>query len=158
MANHYTLTSFLDNGLEKSAFKLFNGPITVGTIAGFLAQYAALKTALDNITIGTLMRDMWVGDSTLISQAQPASKYAQRETKLLLTYEGQTSHKLFTATVPTVDLNLLTFVPGGKDAVSLVAGAEMIALKAAIEAMGKTPDNDAEAIVITAAKHVGRNI
>lgn len=158
MANHYTVTTMRDKTDEKSSFKLYNGAITAGTIAGFLTQYAALKTAIDALCLGVLAKDMWVGDSTELDASLPASNYAQRENKLLVTYKGNTTEKIFTATLPTVDLALLTFTPGGKDAVSLTVGAEVIALIAAIEAMGRTPDDDTETIEVIGLRFVGRNI
>jgi len=158
MANHYTLTTLLDKGGEKSAFKLFNGAITAASIAGFLTDYGALKTAVDAITVGTLHRDMWVGDSTLISSADPGTNLAQRENKLLVVYEGNTSHKLFTTTIPTIDLTKLTFVAGAKDNVSLTTPVEVTNLITAIEALGRTPDSDTETITVRRLQYVGRNI
>lgn len=158
MAHPYTNTTMQDRGGEKSAFKLYNGAITGASIAGFLTQYGALKTALADICFNNVFSDMWVGDSTLITTTPPASNYAQRENKLLIRYRGNTSNKLFTATVPTVDLSKLTFIAGGKDAVDITTGAEMIALVSAINAIGRSPDSDTEAITVVSAQFVGRNI
>lgn len=157
MANHYTVTTMQDHTLEKSVFKLYNGAITGASIAGFLTNYGALKTAIENICFDNIYQDMWVGDSSLITPAAPASHYAQRESKLLIRYRGATSGKLFTVTLPTVDLAKLTFVPGGKDAVDITTGAEMIALVTAIETIGRTPDSDTETITVESAQFVGRN-
>lgn len=157
MANHYTVTTFLDATGEKSSFKLHNGAITATSIAGFLTDYAALKTALDNMTVGTLSNDQWVGDASEISTTLP-SNLAQREIKLLIVYKGNTSNRKYTVTVPTLDLTKVQFMPGARDAVSLTAPAEMAALVNAMQTIGRSPDSDTETITVLSARVVGRNI
>lgn len=157
MAEHYTNTTFLDATGEKSSFKLNNGAITAASIAGFISDYNQLKAALDAMTVGTLHRDQWVGDSTLVSETLP-SNLAQREVKLLIGYRGATSNKKYTVTLPTLDLTKVQFIPGAKDAVSLTAPAEMVTLITEMQTIGRTPDDEAENIVVTYARVVGRNI
>lgn len=157
MADHYTITTFMDATREKSTFKLYNGAITAASLPGFLTAYGNLKTALDNMTVGTLSDDQWVGDKTHLSDALP-SNLAQREIKLLIGYHGATSNDNFTVTLPTLDLTKVVFTPGGGDAVSLTTPAEMAALVTAMEAIGRSPNDDAESIVVDYARVVGRNI
>lgn len=158
-AQHYTNTTFLDHSGEKTTFNLPNKAITVASLPGFLTQYGALKTALDDMTLGTLSEDQWVGDKTQISEARPTSKFAQREIKLeLLMNDTAGNQEPFRRSFGTVDLDKLTFPVGAGDNVDITAGAEMQALVAAIEALGAHPDDAAADIVVLGAKFIGRNI
>lgn len=157
MAQHYTVTTLMDATQEKSAFKLYNGAITAASLPGFLTNYASLKAAIDGMTVGTLSDDQWVGDKTHLSDVIPGN-LAQREIKLLIGYHGVTANKNYSVTLPTLDLTKVIFTPGGGDAVSLTQPAEMVALIDAIELIGRSPDNDAENIVVDYARVVGRNI
>jgi hypothetical protein len=158
MAQHYTVTTFRDWGGELSGVKVYNGAITGASIAGFLTEYGALKTALQGITLGTLAKDQWVGDATEISGSNPASPLAQRETKLLVTYIGDTSQKKYTLTVPTLDLAGNPPNVGQGDSIDLDVSAAMISFIAAFEQIARTPDNDTETVTVIRLRHVGRNI
>jgi hypothetical protein len=158
MAQHYTVTTFRDWGGELSGVKVYNGAITGASIAGFLTEYGALKTALQGITLGTLAKDQWVGDATDISSADAATPIAQRETKLLVTYVGNTSQKKFTLTVPTFDLDGNPPGQGEGDSIALDVSAAMIAFIGAFEQIARSPDSDTETVTVTRLRHVGRNI
>lgn len=55
--SHIGSLSFLDYSNEQSQFGFHFGPITALTIAAFLTQFGALRTAVDAITLGTLVAD-----------------------------------------------------------------------------------------------------
>lgn len=158
MAEHYTVTTFRDIDGELSTFQLHNGAITGASIAGFLSEYGALKTALDALTLGVLAKDQWVGDRTIISDALPASNFAQRELKLKFTMVGDSGGEAFYRTLPCPDLSLITIIPNSGGAVDLTAGVELPAAIAAIEQLGRHPDSDTETITVTRVEVVGRNI
>lgn len=152
---HYTVSTIRDRGKELSTFKLYNGAITALSIAGFLSDYGQLKTAITNLTLGVLARDLWVGDSTNLSDLVPTDPFAQREIGLRFHYTGDTTNKPYFVTLPCPDLSLVTFLSG--DEIDITVGAEVIAMVAAIEQIGRTPDDDAETITVQSAEVVGRN-
>lgn len=157
-AQHYSIITMLDHTNEKSSLRVYNGAITAVSLPGFLAEFGDLQAATAAITLGTMHSTQWVGDLDVLSQEIPASKYAQRENKLLVTYVGNTSGKLFQVTIPTIDLNVLEFVPGGGDAVSITSPAAIADWVSAFEAMARTPDSDQETVTVLRARAVGRNI
>lgn len=155
---HYTVTTFRDKDGEKSTFQLPNGAITAASIPGFLSEYGDLKTALDNMTLGVLASDQWVGDRTNISDAIPSDNFAQREFKLKFSMDGSGDGGIFHRTLPTPDLDLVTIIPNTGGAIDITVGTEMIALIAAIEALGRHPDDDTQTVTVIKCEVVGRNI
>jgi hypothetical protein len=154
---HTSTFTLLDASGEKSSVRVYNGAITAVSIGGFLTQFGALRDAINGITLGTVHKEMWVGDDTVLSQALPASPWAQRELKALVRYQGNTSQKVFTLEIPTIDLGTVTLVPG-TDLIQLDDGAEMAAFVTAFEAIARTPDDDTETVNVLDARVVGRNL
>jgi len=158
MAQHTSSITYLDATGEKAALKIYNGAVTAVSIAGFLSDFGDLQAATDAITLGTRHKNTWVGDDDVISNAIPANNQAQREIKLMVTYRGNTSQKLFHVTIPTLDLDAVQFVPGGGDAIVLADGGVIAAWVTAFETMARTPDSDLETVTVVKARAVGRNI
>jgi len=100
---HYSVFTLLDNSDEKSNVTIYHGAITPTSLAGFLTQFGAVRAAIDAITLGTMHKEMWVGDNTILSQVRPTSEFAQREVKWLVRYRGNTSNKVYTLTIPTAN-------------------------------------------------------
>lgn len=159
---HYLSFTFGDYSKEKSSVRVFHGAVTLASIAGFLDQIEPVRTAMDGITRGTIQKEMWVGDETILSQEYPTDPLAQRELKWLVTYQGDTSLKLYQFAIPTAD-------PAGVDGSSrarLLEGSDvgnllntqMAALVTAVEDIGRTPDDDEETITVRSIRLVGRNI
>lgn len=157
MAQHYYALTYRDATGETATMKVFNGAVTAVSIGGYLTAIGTLRTATDALTLGQAASEQWVGDNTLISADAASNNYAQRENKLLVQYKGNTTNKRFTLTIPTIDLALLTFIPGGKDAVQITAGAVQNWVDA-FEAIGRSPDDDTENVTVVGLKFVGRNI
>ena len=90
---------------EKTSTMRFNfGAITAVSIGGFLTQFGALRTALDGITLGTIQKERWVGDSTVLDNTPPNNFNAVRELAWLVEYEGETdSRGLHTCRIATPD-------------------------------------------------------
>lgn len=149
--------TMMDRGGEKSPVNFYAGDITAVSIAGFLTQFGALRTAIEGVTIGTVHKEMWVGDDTILSQVRPATNLAQRETKILVTYQGDTSLKLFNLEIPTADLVALTMDTDG-DGIVLADSGPMAAFVTAFEDIGRSPDDSEETVTVIRARHVGRNI
>lgn len=157
MAQHYSTFTIADRGQERSTMTVFNGAITAVSIGGFLTDLGALRTAVDGLSRGTIQKEMWVGDNTILDNTWPAADpEAQREDKLLVTYQGDTSKKLFHVTVPCIDRTKLTFDTKG-DGVSISTGAEVIAFVTAFEQIARSPDDDEETVTVVSMRFVGRN-
>lgn len=154
---HLSQFTFLDKSGEKSTHTIYNGAITAISIADFLTEFGDYRTALAGITIGTIHQESWIGDRTILSQALPASNWAQRETKLLVTYQGDNTDKLFTLEIPTPDLDSLTLAEES-DQVVLADDGVMAAWVTAFEQLARSPDSDQETVTVLRARIVGRNV
>lgn len=155
MANHYAVFTLRDHGGERSSVKIYNGVITAGTLPAYLTQLGALRTALDGITLGTIEKEMWVGDATLLSSALPADANAQRETKWLVRYFDTVTNKKYTFEIPTA---LLTGQLVANTGIADLTTTEMAAFVTAFEAIARCPDSDVNAVEISQIIHVGRNL
>jgi len=142
---------------ETSTFELPNGAITAVSIAGFLTSFGELRTAIDAVTLGTIRKESWVGDDTLLSEDLPASPYAQREIGLRIYMTGNDGSPEFHRTLPCPDLTAVQFTPGAGDFVSITEPQSIADLVAAIEAHGRHPDSDLENITVTKIRVIGRN-
>lgn len=148
--------TFLDFSGEKSTFSVSNGAITSVSLPGFLTQFGALRDAVDAITLGTLHKEMWVGDNTVLSNVRPTSVFAQREMKWLVRYQGNTSQKIFTAEIPTADPTGRLLA--GSDRADLTSGSGMPAFVTAFQNLVRSPDDPSETVTILDIYLVGRNI
>ena len=78
---------------------------------------------------------------------------AQGENKWLLRYTSNTLHQKFQLSVGTADLSLL---PSHQEFMDLSTGPGA-ALKAAFEAIARSPNAGAEAVTLDSVQYVGRN-
>lgn len=152
---HYSNFQLLDYSGERSTVSMFNGPITAGTIAGFLTAFGGMRTAIDGITLGTMSKEKWVGDDTLLSNALPANAFAQRELKWLVVYRNTVSNKIYTLEIPTADPTGRLIA--GTDRADL-AEANTAAFVTAFNAFARSPENDTDAVAVQEILLVGRNI
>lgn len=150
----YTL---LDWSNEKSNVTFYAGDITAVSLPGFLTEFGDLRDAVDDITLGTMHQEQWIGDRTLLSNALPASAVAQREFKWLVTYIGNTSGKKFQLEIPTANLTLTNVLQEGSDFADLDQ-TEMAAFVTAFEQIARTPDSDIETVTVQSIRIVGRNL
>lgn len=156
-AQHYGMFKIRDYSNETSTVKFYNGAITAASLPGYLTNFGALKSAVQGITSGIIASESWVGDNTVLSQAAPATPVAQRENKWLVTYEGDTSQKLYQMTVPAADItNAALFLANSDDAD--LASAPMAAFVTAFETIARTPDSDTETVTVKSIRYVGRNL
>lgn len=155
MAQHVSNFTLLDFSNESSGVRMYNGAITAASIAGFLTAFGGMRTALEGITLGTMKQEQWIGDTTLLSNTPPTNVFAQRESKWLVRYQGNTTQKIHNLEIPTAD-------PTGR----LIAGtdkadlteANMAAWVTAFEAFARTPDSDIETVTVLDVTLVGRNL
>lgn len=153
-AKHYAGVTVLDYSEEKSGTNFSIGAITAVSLPGFLTQFGSWKTALQNVILGTVSKDRWVGDSTDISNTPPTSPNAQVELKWLVTYEGASTKKKFRQELPTADPSKTV---AGTD-IADMTDADIAAYVTAFEAVAKSPDNDAEGVNVLDMRLVGRSI
>jgi hypothetical protein len=159
-AQHYAVWTILDYSDESSPLKVFNGAVTSTSIAGYITDLGSFRTLTQNLVLGTVSKEQWVGDNTIISQARPSDPDAQRERKGLVVYKGNTTNKLFTLTIPTIR----TKASGG--ASLIVPGTDLFDLAASpvapwiagFESLARTPDDDTETVTVQEIRLVGRNI
>jgi len=147
-----------DYGAESSTVAFAHGPITVGTIAGFLTQWGTLKTAIDGVIVGVLKSETVKLDETVLNQNLPTSPYAQRELKLKVNYVGDSGGAPTYLTIACPDLSALTLVGRNEVLLDDSAGGNVMApLVSAMEAIMVYPGTDDETITIQSAEIVGRN-
>lgn len=151
---HFGSFTFLDASTEKSSMTFNYGEITVGTIAGFLTQYGAFRTAVAAVSIGALVGDQWVGDKTKYSNVPPTDMDAQRERKFLVIYEDDTTLALYRMEIPCADYALTDVFDGQTENVDL-AQTEIAAMVTAFEALCKSPEGNA--VTVVSIRGVGRN-
>jgi hypothetical protein len=141
--------TYRDYSGEVKGIRLFSGELTVGTLAGFLADYGDLQAAMDAVVLGVRAKTSW-GEETVNSNARAATKPAQIETELLVRCQGAASEAPFSFRIPTVDYAAFNYAdpPAGDQVIISGAGASALttALIAALEAVCKMPDDETEAI------------
>jgi len=156
---HLSEFTLLDASGEKSLHKMYNGAITAVSIGGFLTEFGAYRTALDAIVMGTVQQEAWIGDRTVLSNTPPTAIAAQREFKILVTYRGDTTNKLYNLEIATPDFAVWELAdPGNSDALRLDQPTAVTDWVAAFEQLARTPDDDVETVTIVSARLVGRNI
>jgi len=151
--DHKGSFTLLDFSNEDTTFGIHYGPITALTIAAFLTQFGAFRTATLAILKGNLKSDQWIGDITKYSVVAPTDPDAQRERKFLVFYEGTTSFSQYNFEMGTADLTLADLMIPGTDMVDLTQ-TQIAAWVTAFEAIGKTPYQ--EAVNVTGIQAVGK--
>lgn len=155
---HFNTMTYTDKTGESTTVKIYNDAVTAVSIAGYLTQLGTLRAATDAITLGQRSRSTWVGDaddSPVDTSTLPNT--AQRENKLLVTYEDTTTHEHYQLTIGTLDLTKVEFVPGGKDAIRLDAPTEIVDWITAFEAIASPPEAPANGVNVISMRFVGRN-
>lgn len=154
MAGQLRLT-FQDFSTEKSNMRITTTTPTAANLDTWNSNIAALKTALAAITLGVLMSEQRSALLDLIDSDPPTNELAQRESKWLVTYKGNTSEKLFRTEIPTADI--VGHLIAASDEADL-ANADIAAFVAAFEDVVRSPDNGTEACTVLSIRVVGRNL
>jgi len=150
----YVSRSYRDYSGEVSSFEV---AAPVFTSLNFTAQgvlISALDAAIADLTNGELAKTSLGNRETVSSDNGPFGSY--RENKLLVTYRGDTSEKLFRTEIPCPNL-----VEGNMQANSdllNLAETEVAAFVQAFENLVRSPDNGTEGITVLSIRFVGRNI
>lgn len=146
---------------ETSAFELPSYQIDAANFATWLTGWGDFKTATDAIIVGVIADEMVRLYDTDISGAVPTSAFAQREIKLLIRFASDANPAdVFRRSLPTPDLENLTFAPGVNgfsDFIELADGGIMAAWVAAFEAVGRNPNDDTDTVTVVSAQVIGVN-
>jgi hypothetical protein len=166
---HPSHITYWDKSKEKGTFKVYGVVVTATysdpNVVNFTAQsgfWAALVAAANALVRGTIYAALWVNE--VISNAEPTQdsidQQAARETKLLIQYIDNTSQKRLIATLPTLDLSLVTYLPQAGDFVAITAdqgaGTEVTDFVSAFEDYVVNPQTG-NPVTIVGLKVVGRS-
>lgn len=146
--------SYRDWSGEVSGFGITTYTITDANFSNHVAHQAALDAAIAALTSGQLAKSSF-GTRELVS-ADNGPFGAQRERKILVTYKGSTSEKIFRTEIPCEALVEANFL-AGSDELDLANG-EVAALLEAFEDIARSPDNGTEAVNVLSMRFVGRNL
>lgn len=149
--NTFTINDFSN---EKSNFGVTSITANAGNLAAQQTAAAALAGAVDDLTIGELVKQT-MSLVILDTPAIPTSPYAQRELKWLVTYVGDSSGKEFQVEIAAPDLTDNTV---GNSDVADLASTDWAAFVTAFESYVRSPDNGTETVTVIRANVVGRNI
>jgi len=143
-----------DYSNEKSTFQVNSVVLNAGNFAAQSTAAAALVGAVEDLSIGEVTKQT-LNQIVLDAPAVPTNVYAQRELKWLVTYQGDTSGKLFSLEIACPDITD-NIVPA-TDLADL-ASTDWAAFVTAFEAFARSPDDLTETVTVASARLVGRNI
>lgn len=145
--------SFIDFSNEKSTMQFYFGAVTAVSIAGFLTQFGAFRTATQAISGGSLVGDSWSGDVTKYDATPPTDVNFQRERKFQFMYQGATTFSKYQIEVPVADFT--GRLVDDTDLVDLTE-TDIAAWITAFETLCRTPEG--EAVEVLSGRGVGRNL
>jgi len=151
MSTNFQITDYSN---EKSNFGVNSTVLTAGNFAAQQTLAAALATAIEDLTIGELTKQVALVP-VIDTPAIPTDPYAQRELKWLVRYQGDSSGKMFSIEIAAPDITG-NVVPNTD--VADITSADWAAFVTAFEAYAKSPDDVAETVTVIDARVVGRNI
>lgn len=150
---HYGEFEILDYSMSKSSFSFSFGAITALSLPAFLTQFGALRSALQNIIIGTIAKERWVGDETILSNIPPLESAAQRELAWRVYYAGtEGSRRLKHCDIATADTGLLL---SGSDMADM-SDPNIAAFVTAFEAIATDPEDEEAAAIVAKIQLIGR--
>lgn len=147
--------TLIDESLEKTTVAVNSAALSAGNFAAQETAWTALRTAMQALTLGGTVQHS-LGQFTPLSYVVPTDPFAQREMKWLISYTGDTSGKTFQIELGTADIGNGHKV-AGSDRADLT-DADWVAFITAFEAFVRSPDDIAEAVTVTGARFVGRNL
>jgi len=148
------LIQITDYSNEKSSFGVTSITANAGNLAAQQTEYAALFTAVEDLTIGEATKQI-MSLAIYDTPAIPTNPYAQRELKWLVQYQGDSSGKLFSIEIAAPDVTDNVVVNSDQADLS---SADWAAFVTAFEDYARSPDNGTETVTVIGARLVGRNI
>jgi hypothetical protein len=155
MATTHMMTSYADYSGERSSVSFWLAEMTAATHDAVVASQTAINAALEDVSRGQQREQTLVHSKVRISNMNASDTEADREAKLLVVYEDNTTKDIFTAEIPCVDKSALTRVVDTDFVVLNDAGA-MAALVTALETHAISRNGNA--ISVIRGILVGRNI
>jgi len=143
-----------DYSNEKSTFQVNSIVLNAGNFAAQSTLAATLVTATEALSIGDVTKQT-LNQIVLDAPSVPSNVYAQRELKWLVTYQGDSSGKLFSVEIACPDITD-NIVPA-TDLADLTS-TDWAAWVDAFEDFARSPDDLAETVTVVSARLVGRNI
>lgn len=137
---------------EYSPFKVPINNLTGANYATNIGLVTALQNALINIIIGNVASRAVAAEQTNINDTPVANGFAQRESKALVHYRGNTSNVLMRAEIPTPDLAKLIPETDLFDLTDTDMAAFVTAFEAIVNRGGT------EAVTVEEIRFVGRNL
>lgn len=153
MANNFGGGSFtlLDYDRESSTMHFNTAAITAVSLPGTLTAFGNLRTAIGNISVGTVASEALYVNRSKLSNVPPADPNAQRERKWLVSYEDTTEFfdpgvdsipnagfgSVFSVEVPCADFSGTHLLTNSADAD--LTDPDIAAFKTAFEAIARSP-------------------
>lgn len=148
--------AYKDKSAETGTSRVYGDVLDDGNWVAQQGLWDAYWGAVNAITLGVLVHRDY-GNTVVVDPVNlPASNGAQRENKLLVRYYDGTTLKRYLASIPTIDLSILTFETDAHDFVSKTTGALVIAFVSAFQNFAVAPETG-NACLIESLEFVGRN-
>jgi len=139
---------------EKASYSVAVTTLTAANLVAETAKHTALYDAVAAVSLGVNAKKETVVTRTTVAGAHATDKDSQREKKWLIRYRGDASFDAFQTEIPCADLNLLATDSEFMDETS----DEYIALKAAFEAVVRSPNDASETVTMGSVQFVGRRL
>jgi len=149
-----TSITFNDYSNEKSTVTVHAEELTAANFDAQETEAGALSLAIFALSLGSLIRRT-IQQVVIDAPGIPTNVFAQRELKWLVSYRGDTSGKLFQLEIPCA--NLTGNLVAGTDLADVTSTAWDNFITA-LEAYGRSPDDDTETVTFESARFVGRNL
>lgn len=152
--------AYRDAGNEIGRMSFYGIPIDVSDATGNIEEaetaWEAFETAADALTLGAKVKSRYYSEITYMT-TQPTNG-AAREIKLLVQYQDSVTGKQFTATLPTLDPTIPTYVVNKnvKDAILTTAPTAITNFITAFQGLAKAPETH-NAVTVVGLRVVGRN-
>jgi hypothetical protein len=136
---------------ESASFELPVTTLTAGNVAAQATLVDALTTAIEALVLGNLNKTSLIFEREIISEVPANDQFAQRGIKLLCRYhDAAVPSRKYRCSIPTFDLEKL---PLHSEFLDLTAG-DGAALKTAFEAVVKSAQDAANAVVLDSAQYI----
>lgn len=146
--------SFIDYNSEKASMRLALTDLSAGNVAAQAALLSTLNTAINAVTLMPEYRTTILFSDINSGVAAPSDPDAQREKKWLARYHDAVNGQKFSVEIPGADLSLLSTAPQTDYMDSSLSA--FTDLKTAFEAVVKSPNTVANAVVLDSLQYVGR--
>jgi len=157
MPNSSFSRTYLDYSKEKATAQFAIRPVTAGTIAAILTEAATLGSAIDALSLGTLVGSILAQDNTKFAEVPPDDLNAQRERKWRVSFQDTVNLKIGKVEIPAakiMDDTTPLLVPNSDVAdMTATLWTDFIA---AFETTARSVDGNA--VNVLTAQLVGRNL